>query len=104
MCIDDYVIPHVRPRADNAAGGDIGAGTDHGIVRQNHGRMHKSSRAPSGSLRGMSQRLSRVVVPYGNGKSDMLPSKTLGSLLDGSVHKISTELLTSLFRRVVGVT
>jgi hypothetical protein len=104
MCIDDYVIPYLRPWADNAAWGDIGACTDPGIVRQNDGRMHKSRRAPSGSLRSTSQCLPRVVVPYGNSKSDILSGKFLGNLLDGSVHEISTELLPALFRRVVGVT
>jgi hypothetical protein len=66
--------------------------------------MHKSRRAPSGSLCGTSQCLPRVVVPYGNSKSDILSGKFLGSLLDGSMHEISTELFPALFRRVVGVT
>ena len=66
--------------------------------------MHKSRWAPFRSLRGMSQFLPHVIVPYGNSKSDILRDKLLGSLLDGSVHKISTEALSSFFRRVVGIT
>jgi len=104
MCIDNDMIPHLRSRADNAARGDIRACADTGIVGQNHGRMHKSRRAPSGNLRSVNQFLPRIIVPHGNGKSDILPGKLLRSLLDGSVHKISTEALSTLFRRVVGVT
>jgi hypothetical protein len=103
MCIDDYVAPNLRPRADNTAGGNIGAWTDHGIFGQNHGGMHKSRRAQSRIFGGMSQCLPGVVVPYGNSKSDILPGKLLGSFLEGSMHKMAAEAHSSLFRGVIGV-
>jgi hypothetical protein len=104
MRIDDYVIPHLRPGADNATRSNIGAWADTGIVGQDHRGMHKRRRAPTGSLRGVNQPLARVVVPYGNSKSHILPGKLLSSLLDGSMNKIPTECQSSFFQRIVGIT
>jgi hypothetical protein len=103
MGIDDHMIPHLRPRANDAARGEVGSRTDPRALCGDNRGVDKSHWKPADAFCDAGQSLARRVVAYGDEKTDILPGKPPGRLLNRSVHNVSTEPLSLLFRGIVGV-